>query len=324
MLKHGNRPPQDVRHLNGENEMNLLKLLQLIACLMCFASSPAAYAKDANDEFSSIEIKTIKVSDGIYMLMGKSGNIGVSAGEDGVFMIDDQFAPLTTKIKAAVAKISDKPIGFVLNTHWHFDHTGGNENLGKEGTVIVAHDNVRERMTKDNFIAAFNKKVPAAPKIALPVITFNDTMTFHLNRQEIQVVHHSNAHTDGDSMVIFKSANVIHMGDTFFNGLYPFIDASSNGNINGVIAAAEVIISMADDNTKIIPGHGPLGDKKALVSYRDMLVTVRDRMQKLIGQGKTLNEIVALKPNADLDKVWGKGFLDPEAFLKILHSAMDK
>lgn len=292
--------------------------------LLAVSGFAGVQADDAEDKFSGVVIETIKVSDGIYMLMGMGGNIGVSTGEDGVFMIDDQFAPLTAKIKTAIEKISDKPIRFVINTHWHVDHTGGNENLGNEGIVIVAHDNVRERMTKDNFIKAFNKQVPAAPEVALPVITFNDRVTFHLNEQEIQVVHRSNAHTDGDSMVIFKSANVIHMGDTFFNGLYPFIDASSKGSIKGVIDTANHVLAMVDDKTKIIPGHGPLGDKKALIEYRDMLLTVRDRMQTLIDQGKTIKEIIALKPNADLDKTWGNGFLNPDAFLTTLHAVMFK
>ncbi len=302
--------------------MNYLNKLILSLFLVYFSGCHTAFAKDGADEYSDVEIKTVELGNGIYMLTGKGGNIGVSVGEDGVFMIDDQFAPLTKKIKAAVASISDKPLRFVINTHWHFDHTGGNENLGKEGVVIVAHDNVRERMSKDNFIAAFNKQVPASPKVALPVITFNDAVTFHLNGLEINVSHQSNAHTDGDSMVFFNTANVIHMGDTFFNGFYPFIDAATKGSVNGMIEAADRVLAIADDNTKIIPGHGPLGDKKALAKYRDMLVTVRDRMQKLIGRGKTLEEIIALNPNADVDTVWGNGFLDPEAFLKILHSAM--
>lgn len=301
--------------------MSYLRKL-VLGLFLLLLGSHVVFAKNVEDPFKTTNIETINVGSGIYMLMGQGGNIGVSVGEDGVIMIDDQFAPLTAKIKAAVAKISDKPIRFVINTHWHFDHTGGNENLGKEDVVIVAHDNVRERMTKDNFIKAFNKKVPASPKNALPVITFNDTMSFHLNGLEIQVTHQSNAHTDGDSIIFFKMANVIHMGDTFFNGFYPFIDVSSNGNINGMIRTAELILAIVDDKTRIIPGHGPLGDKKALEKYRDMLVTVRSRMQKLIEQGKTLEEIIAMKPNVDLDETWGKGFLNPEAFLKILHSSV--
>lgn len=302
--------------------MNYLQKITLVFPLIMLSYFPAASAKNAVDEFQDVKIKTIEVSDGIYMLMGQGGNIGLSVGEDGVFMIDDQFAPLTSKIKSAVAKISDKPIRFVINTHWHYDHTGGNENLGKDAVVIVAHDNVRERMTKDNFIKAFNKKVPASPKVALPVITFNDAMTFHLNGLEIKIAHRSHAHTDGDSFVFFKNANVIHTGDVFFNGLYPFIDSSSGGSVNGMINSVEHILALADDKTKIIPGHGPLADKKALEKFRDMLVTVRGRMQKLIDEGKTLEEIITLKPNADLDESWGKAFLNPEAFLKILYSVM--
>lgn len=304
--------------------MNALNKPVFLILLLLTSVTTGARADSATDKYSDVSIDTIKVEDGIYMLMGMGGNIGVFAGKDGVFMIDDQFAPLTSKIKTAIKEISDKPVRFVLNTHWHSDHTGGNENLGNEGVIIVAHDNVRVRMTKDGFIEAFNKKMPASPPAALPVITFNDRLTFHLNEQEIEITHHSNAHTDGDSVVVFKSANVVHMGDTFFNGLYPFIDASSNGSVKGVIDTANHVLEMVDDRTKIIPGHGPLGDKRALLEYRDMLVTVRGRMQKLMEQGKTIEEIIALKPNADLDATWGKAFLKPDAFLRILHAAMSE
>lgn len=298
--------------------------LPLVIFLLYFSGLSWAFAENAGDKFSQVEIKTIELGHGIYMLMGMGGNIGVFVGDDGVFMIDDQFAPLTPKIKAAIAKISNKPVRFMINTHWHYDHTGGNENFGSDGVVIVAHDNVHERMSKGGLIKAFNKQVPAAPEVALPVITFNDTVSFHLNGLEVEVIHQSNAHTDGDSIVFFKGANVIHMGDTFFNGLYPFIDASSGGSINGVIKAADFVLSKANDNTKIIPGHGPLGDKKSLKVFRKMLVTVRDRMQKLMDEGKSLEQIIAMKPNSDLDKAWGEAFLKPDAFLKILHSSMPK
>jgi len=277
---------------------------------------------DSHKKFENVEIKTINVSNGVYMLMGSGGNIGVSVGNDGVFMIDDQFAPLTKKIKAAIAKISDKPVKFVINTHWHFDHTGGNENLGTDGVVIVSHDNVRKRLSKDGFIKAFNKKVPASPKIALPVITFNDTISFHLNDENIEVLHQSNAHTDGDSIIFFKSSNVIHTGDIFFNGFYPFIDKSSNGSIDGVIKSVNYILTRADENTKIIPGHGKLSNKEELKMYRDTLIILKDRMKKLIDDGKTLEEIIAMKPNSDLDETWGKGFLNPENFLRILYSVV--
>ena len=299
-----------------------LQQLIMFAMLVSVSSSFSVYADSAVDKFSQVEIKTIDLGHGIYMLMGSGGNIGVSVGDDGVFMIDDQFAPLTPKIKKAIAKITTKPIRYLLNTHWHYDHVGGNENLGKDGVVIVAHDNVYKRMSKDGFIKAFNKKVPASPKVALPVVTFNDSVTFHFNGLEIDVEHRRKAHTDGDSVVLFKSVNIIHMGDTFFNGLYPLIDASSEGSINGMIDTANYILSIADDKTQIIPGHGPLGNKKSLLAFRDMLVTVKARMQKLMDEGKSLEKIIALKPNADFDKTWGKTFLNPEAFLKILNSAM--
>jgi len=302
--------------------MKHISKLLLFTLLLIVCGFSSVFAKTADDGFSKVEIKTIKLGHGIYMLMGQGGNIAISVGEDGVFMVDDQFAPLTPKIKKAIKDISAKPIRFMINTHWHYDHTGGNENLGKEGVVIVAHDNVYKRMSKDGFIKAFNKKVPAAPKVALPVITFNDEVTFHLNNLEIEVVHRKNAHTDGDSMVFFKSANIIHMGDTFFNTMYPFIDASSEGSIDGIINTANFVLGIADDKTKIIPGHGPLGDKKALLEYRDMLVTLKNRMQKLMDDGKSMDQIIALKPTADFDKKWGDGVLKPDDFLKILNTVM--
>ena len=200
--------------------MKPIKLPLLSSLFFACLVSNSAFS----DDFEQVSIKTQKVSDNLYMLTGKGGNIGLSVGADGVFMIDDQFAPLSKKIQATIAKITNQPIKFVINTHWHFDHTGGNENMGKGDVIIVAHDKVRERMSHDNFIKAFNKKVPTSPKVALPVITFNDSVTFHLNNQEIQVIHQDNSHTDGDSIVFFKTANVVHMGDIFFNGLYPFID----------------------------------------------------------------------------------------------------
>lgn len=277
-------------------------------------------AQAQEDKFAGVEIKTHQVVPGIYMLVGKGGNIGVSAGADGVFMIDDQFAPLTDRITAAVAALSDQPIRFLVNTHWHGDHTGGNENLGNQGVLIVAHDNVYERMSGDTEIAAFNTVVPASPKVALPVITFNDNVTFRLNGEEISVVHYRNSHTDGDSVIHFRNANVIHTGDIWFNGFYPFIDVSSAGSIDGIISSVKTLLGLTDDNTRIIPGHGPLSDKQGLQGYLEMLETVRDRMNKLIAEGISLEEIIELKPNADYDAALGNGFINPEQFLRILYS----
>ena len=276
------------------------------------------------DGFAGVEIKTEQVTPGIYMLVGAGGNIGVSAGEDGVFMIDDQFAPLTDKITAAIAALSDQPIRFLINTHWHGDHSGGNENLGNQGVLIVAHDNVYARMSTDTEIGAFNQVVPAAPKAALPVITFNDNVTFRLNGEEIRAVHYRSSHTDGDSVIQFVNANVVHTGDIWFNGYYPFIDVSSGGSIDGVISSIGKLIDLADDNTRIIPGHGPLGDKQGLRGYLEMLETVRDRMNKLIAEGKSLEQIIELRPNADYDDAMGTGFINPEKFLEILYSDLKR
>ncbi len=281
-------------------------------------------AINAQRDFSNVEITTTHVGGPVYMLVGAGGNIGVVMGSDGAFLVDDQYAPLTDKITKAVKAIDDQPLRFVLNTHWHGDHTGGNENLGKTGTVIVAHDNVRKRMSVEQVIKAFGSTVPASPDIALPVITFADAVTFHLNGEEIYAFHVPPAHTDGDSVVHFKTSNIVHMGDLFFNKMFPFIDTSSGGDVHGVIAAADQVLDLIDDQTKVIPGHGPLTDKAGLTAYRDMLVTVRDRVSAMIADGKTLEQVLEAKPTADLEAEWGGGFLTTEPWLGIVFESLSK
>lgn len=282
--------------------------------------SAAAFAQ--GPDMSQVEIKATLLAPGLHMLTGRGGNLGVLSGPDGVFLVDDQYAPLTDKIKAAIAAIDLRPIRFVLNTHWHGDHTGGNENLGKAGVLIVAHDNVRARLSTDQFMARFNETVKASPAAALPVVTFNDTVTFHLNGQEIHAFHVENAHTDGDSIVWFKAANVVHLGDVFFNGLWPFLDYGSGGSIEGTIAACDRVLALISADTKLIPGHGPLAGRADLQAYRDALDKVRSRIAALVAQGKSADEVVAAKPLTDLDARWGGGFIKTDDFVRGVYEGM--
>jgi glyoxylase-like metal-dependent hydrolase (beta-lactamase superfamily II) len=269
-----------------------------------------------------VEISVTPVAGSVHLLQGEGGNIGVSAGADGVFMIDDQYAPLTDDIRAAIGKISRQPIRFVINTHWHGDHTGGNENLGKAGVVIVAHDNVRKRMSTEQFIQAFGKRVPPSPAAALPVVTFSERVSFHLNDDEIRVQHVRPAHTDGDSIIHFIKADVLHLGDTFFNRMYPFIDLSSGGSIDGMMAAAQLALKLAGPKTKIIPGHGSLTDKAGLQTYADMLADVRARVQAGIDQRQSLAQVQAAKPTAKWDADWGGGFFKADAFVAVVYASL--
>ena len=289
-------------------------------CLSILAAAAPAAAQGR--DLSNVEIKTEQLAPGVYMLTGEGGNIGLSVGDDSPFIVDDQFAPLTDKIVAAVRAVTDKPVRFVVNTHWHGDHTGGNENFGKAGAVIVAHDNVRKRMSTEQFNDVFKSTTPASPKAALPVVTFAQSVTLHLNGDTVLVTHVPPAHTDGDSIVHFTKANVIHMGDLFMNGFYPFIDVGSGGHVDGVVGAAEKALAMANDETKIIPGHGPLADKASLQAFRDMVKTVRDRVSALVKEGKSLEEVQAAQPSKEFDAKWGGGFMKPDQFVGLIYASL--
>jgi cyclase len=284
-----------------------------LAVLLLVPGVPAS-----GQDMSDVTIESVPLGDGLAMLTGRGGNIGVAFGANGVLLVDDQYAPLTEKIRAAVAKLSDQPIRFVLNTHWHGDHTGGNESFGRAGAVIVAHDNVRTRMSVEQVMAAFDRTVPASPHAALPVLTFPESVTFHLNGDELHVFHVDPAHTDGDAIVHWKKANVVHMGDTFFNGLYPFIDLSSGGHVDGMVAAGERVLALSNEETRIVPGHGPLADRADLRGYVAMLKTVRGRIAEQVAAGRSLDEILAAKPTADLDAKWGGGFMSPDNFTRFV------
>lgn len=282
------------------------------------AIAPPALAQD----LAEVRIETIPVSGDIYMLVGQGGNIGVAVGTEGIFTIDSQFAALTDKIRSAISAIDPAPIRYTLNTHWHFDHTGGNENLGRAGVTLIAHERVRDRLSTDQFIAAFNRTVPALGPVGLPKIVYTDSTTFYLDDLTIRVIHFPGAHTDGDSVVHFVEDNVIHAGDIFFNKRYPFIDYSSGGSIDGMILAVDGLLEMAAPDTKIIPGHGPLASRDDLVFYRELLADVRDRTRAAIASGQSLEDFIASKPTARFDAVWGVDFLSPEQFLTIVYEGL--
>ncbi len=271
-----------------------------------------------------VEIKVNKLTDHVYMLVGRGGNIGLSVGEDGAFMIDDQYAPLTPKILEAIKTVTDKPVKFLVNTHWHGDHTGGNENMSKEGTIIVAHKNVRARMSVEQFNKDWNRTTPASPKAALPVVTFSEDLTIHLNGEDIMIFHVHNAHTDGDAMVYFTQSNVLHMGDTYFQGKYPFIDLNSGGSIEGYINASKKALMLINDETIIIPGHRDQSNKKELQGYVSMLEELKASVSEAIAQGKSEEEVTndtSLTKKYD-DADYGSWFIKPNVMRRTLYRSL--
>ena len=292
----------------------------LAIALIAFATSlPTSLHAQAN--YDTVQVRSAALGGGVHVLFGAGGNIGVSVGDDAVFVIDDQFAPLTPKILAAIRALSDKPVKFVVNTHWHFDHTGGNENMGKAGALIVAHDNVRKRMSTEQFMAALNRREPPSPRAALPVVTFNDGVTFHINGDSVAATHVAPAHTDGDAVVHFLKANVVHMGDVFNNAGFPFVDLSSGGSVHGVIAAADKVYATTNEATKIIPGHGQVTDRARLKQWRDAIAAVRDGVQREVRAGRSVDQVLALKLTAPYEKEWAGGH---ERFVRSLFEELSR
>jgi cyclase len=281
---------------------------------------PALVAAQPN--FDTVTVKATPLRGGVFVITGWGGNIGLSTGNDAAFLVDDQYAPLTPKVLAAVKSVTSQPVRFVVNTHWHFDHTGGNENLGKAGALLVAHENVRRRMSTDQFIEFLKLDVKASPAGALPVVTFTDSITFHINGDDVVAFHIPPAHTDGDVVVHFTKADVIHMGDTFIATGYPLVDLSSGGNVNGVIGGADRALTLCTERTIVIPGHGPVTDCAELRAWRNMLVAIRDRVRAEMQRGRTLDQIKTAGVTREFDGRWGKWLVKPDQFVEMVYRSL--
>ena len=284
------------------------------------AAAPADPLAQMRAQMGAIPIQTVKLGERLSMLAGPGGNVVVLTGPDGKIVVDSFVQTAWDNLAKTLEGLDKAPIKTLIDTHWHFDHTDNNASFRKAGAAIVAHENTRTRMSQSHELLGA-KFVPSPPE-ALPTETFKDTHTIDGNGERLTLGYVPPAHTDTDIYIRYTKSNVIHLGDLFFNGMYPFIDASTGGRINGMIAAADAVLKMVDGSTKIVPGHGPLGDKAALTAYRDMMVTVRDRVQKLKTSGSTLDEVVAAGPTKDLDATWGKGFMDPKSFLAIVYGTL--
>ncbi len=290
------------------------KFILLAITLICIS-----FSLSGQNRFDDVQIKEYKLTDQIYMLEGAGGNVGIYIGEDEVLMIDDQYAPLSEKLMAKIKELSGGMTTKLINTHWHGDHSGGNENFGKAGAMIFAHENVRERMSKE--VVRGDQVSPPSPDIALPVVTYKDAMQLHFMGEPVLISHVHNAHTDGDSFVFFPESNVIHMGDCFFHKRFPYIDLNSGGSLNGIIEAVEAAAMLVNDDTQIIPGHGPMASKSDLMKYHTFLTTLRDRVIAHINSGgdeKTLNAAQIVEGYED----WSWGFIDAEKMASIAFASL--
>jgi glyoxylase-like metal-dependent hydrolase (beta-lactamase superfamily II) len=290
----------------------------LFLVILLFIYSAISQAQD----FDAVQIETVHVADNIYMLKGSGGNIGVIVGDDGVLIVDNQFAPLAPKIKAAIAEISDKPVKYVINTHWHGDHMGGNEVFGADGSIIIAHNNVRARMSTGQFMEHQQREVPASPQVAWPIVTFSDEITYYFDDEEILVHHSPPAHTDGDAVIYFKKANVIHMGDAFVRYGYPFVDISSGGSVSGLVANLDDVIAMTNHNSIVIPGHGELSTRQDMIEFRDILKDIVNGVQKGIDDGQSLADIQSSDIASKYDQDWGAGVIKGKDFVMFVYESL--
>jgi len=292
-----------------------VKKFLLLTVVLLFAVSA-----HAQTDFSKVEIKATKVAGNVYMLQGAGGNIGVSVGDDGLLIVDDQFAPLADKIRAAMKGLADKKLRFILNTHWHGDHTGGNVAFGPEATII-AHDNVRKRLATEQKSTVFNSTTPPSPKEALPVITFNDSLSVHFNGEDIRAIHFPHGHTDGDSVIFFSASNVVHLGDDFFAGRFPFVDLESGGSVEGLVKNIGELIGKIPADAKLIPGHGPISTLDDLKSYHRMLQQTTEIVRGKIAAGKTLDQIKTEGLPAEWAP-WGTGFIKTDRWVETIYKSL--
>jgi glyoxylase-like metal-dependent hydrolase (beta-lactamase superfamily II) len=272
----------------------------LLTTLLAVLATPAIAQTPPPD----VPITPTQLAPGIYMLVGRGGNVGLTVGADGAAIIDNQFDDMAPKIRAAVALVTDKPVKFVINTHLHGDHTGGNDAFGRAGAVIIAQENVRKRLGSPAVNPTNNQPIPARAREALPVVTFADSAALHFNDDDLEFKHLPNAHTETDIFIRFRKANIVHMGDMFTGG-FPFIDGNTGGTLDGLIKAHEAVLATIDDQTKVIRGHGPLGNKAELQAYHDMLVVVRDRIAKLVRSGKSQDEVLTARPTKEFEEKYG-------------------
>jgi glyoxylase-like metal-dependent hydrolase (beta-lactamase superfamily II) len=291
----------------------------VVALLLLFAAQLLVVAQD---DYSKVEIKATKVNGNVYMLEGAGGNIGVSVGSDGILIVDDQFAPLAEKIKTALKTLGDGKLKFILNTHWHGDHTGSNAILGREAPII-AHDNVRKRLSTEQKIEFFKMTVPPSPAEALPVITFDNSLSVHFNGEEIKVIHFPHGHTDGDSVIFFTKSNVVHLGDDFFAGRFPFVDLDSGGSVQGLAKNIGEIIPKIPAGAKLIPGHGPISTLDDLKAFHLMLIETTDVVRKKIAAKKTLEQIKSEGLPAEW-KSWGEGFVKTDQWIQLVYASLSK
>ncbi len=273
-------------------------------------------------DWESFRVEARPLAPGVSLLSAAGGNLVACHGPEGVLLVDSEYAQLTPKLRAAVAALGAGPRRLLVNTHWHFDHVGGNAALAGDGATIIAHARVRDRMQKGQTIAIIDETIPPAESAALPTVTFTDSLTLHLNGETVDVWHLPGAHTDGDAVLRFRRADVLHVGDLWFHGGYPFIDISSGGHIDGLIAALDTLVAVAGDSTRVVPGHGPLGTKAQLAAHRDMLREFRDIVAREIAAGKDLSEIIAEKATARLDATWGEKMFPPAAFTEIVYRSL--